>query len=377
MTDQRSIGWALSFLLFATALPAAAQPNPEAFPDTTAPPDTTKDYTTSINAYPYLFYTPETELAFGAGGIMTFYTAEERILRPSKIALSGYYSTNAQYYMSVSPELYFSRNEIFTKLDINFGHIVDRFYGVGNDTPDLGNEDYETDRFAVEFGIQVPAILFVSDRSGLFYEYEHSSIIDRLDNPYLEPGVVAGSEGGDVSGLGCVWVWDSRDHTFYPTSGVLHHLRFTAYTSTFGSDFTFSTYEFEGRRYFSLGPGHVLAVNGIIKGATSGAPFHQLPALGGQHLMRGYYEGRYRDHTYAAMQFEYRRRLGGRFGYVVFGSFGDVGREFTNLKLDELKFAAGAGLRFLFNKKENVNLRADFGVGKNSTGVYFGIEEAF
>ena len=43
----------------------------------------------------------------------------------------------------------------------------------------------------------------------------------------------------------------------------------------------------------------------------------------------------------------------------------------------ETEFAVGAGLRYLFNKEEKVNLRVDFGVGRNTTGVYFGLEEAF
>ena len=50
------------------------------------------------------------------------------------------------------------------------------------------------------------------------------------------------------------------------------------------------------------------------------------------------------------------------------------------LKYDfsSLKYSFGTGLRFKFNKEENVNLRADVGIGINgSTGIYFGIEEAF
>jgi hypothetical protein len=31
----------------------------------------------------------------------------------------------------------------------------------------------------------------------------------------------------------------------------------------------------------------------------------------------------------------------------------------------------------MFNQEEKVNLRVDFGVGKNTSGVYFGLEEAF
>lgn len=51
---------------------------------------------TKIVAYPYAYYTPETEPAIGGGGIMTFYTGAEKILRPSKPTLSVYYSIRDQ-----------------------------------------------------------------------------------------------------------------------------------------------------------------------------------------------------------------------------------------------------------------------------------------
>ena len=42
------------------------------------------------------------------------------------------------------------------------------------------------------------------------------------------------------------------------------------------------------------------------------------------------------------------------------------------------KQSYGAGLRYMFNKKQKINLRMDVGFGENgSSGVYFGIEEAF
>ena len=52
--------------------------------------------------------------------------------------------------------------------------------------------------------------------------------------------------------------------------------------------------------------------------------------------------------------------------------------ELMNYSFSDLKYSYGAGLRFLFNKKEKVNLRVDFGFGNNgSKGIYLAIEEAF
>ena len=47
-------------------------------------------------------------------------------------------------------------------------------------------------------------------------------------------------------------------------------------------------------------------------------------------------------------------------------------------QISEMKFSYGAGLRFLFNKEEGVNIRVDLGITtEGDTGVYFGIGEAF
>lgn len=332
---------------------------------------------TSIKFFPYAYYTPETQFAVGAGGIATFYTADEDSLRPSKVVLSGYYTSTKQYLITVNPELYFSRNRYFAGMKLTLGHYVDKFYGIGNDTPDLGTERYVADRNGIEIEVETPPLFFISDRAGLVYDFEYSEIVDTQENPYLQDDEVTGSRGGTVSGLGGGWIWDRRDHSFYPTHGDFHELTFILYTSALGSDFTYWTLEQDNRRFITLSPNKVLAIQTYVDLAIGDAPFDRLPALGGQHRMRGYFEGRYRDQAYLMGQVEYRQVLSGPWGFVVFGAVGDVAPDLTLFKGSDFKLAGGAGIRFLFNKEENVNIRVDFGVGRNTSGVYFGLEEAF
>jgi outer membrane translocation and assembly module TamA len=95
--------------------------------------------------------------------------------------------------------------------------------------------------------------------------------------------------------------------------------------------------------------------------------------------MRGYFYGRYRDKAYMTAQAEYRRHLWWKLGGVVFLGFGQVGPELSAYRLDSFHSSYGFGLRYLFNPEEHVNIRVDFGFGRNdtTTGVYFGVEEAF
>ena len=339
--------------------------------------DTTVAHDTSIVFFPYAYYTPETQFAVGAGGIATYYTSKDVELRPSKVVLSGYYTSNEQYLFTLNHEAYYSRNKYYTGVRLTFGHYVRKFFGIGNDPPDLGTEQYVADRWGVELNIETPPLFFVSDRAGLVYDYQQSEIVDPEENPYLLDGDVTGSSGGVVSGIGGDWVWDRRNHSFYPTHGDLHQFKVIIYTHATGSHYTYWTFEHDDRRYIALAPDKVLALQTYISMAVGDAPFDELPALGGQHRMRGYFEGRYRDHAYLMGQVEYRQILSGRLGYVLFAAIGDVAPDITRFHAPSFKFAGGVGLRFLFNKEEKVNLRIDYGRGKDTDGIYFGLEEAF
>ena len=64
-------------------------------------------------------------------------------------------------------------------------------------------------------------------------------------------------------------------------------------------------------------------------------------------------------------------------GAVAFIGAGEVANEFGDFKFGKLEYSYGAGLRYVFNKKEGINLRADLGFGENTTGLYISVEEAF
>ena len=344
-----------------------------------APEDTTnqKLHGTSLKAFPYAYYTPETELAIGAGGILTFYTAQERILKPSKVAASFYYSTRKQYKLSVDPQLYLSRNEIFTSMYLDLGQAVNKYYGTGSGTSDLGVEDYEMFYWGAKIQFQAkPKVLNVT-RAGVLYEFHSDDVTDKQQNPFLLQDQVAGSEGGTLSGPGFTAVVDSRDHLFFPNRGGKYTFEYMLYTHSLGSDFNYNIATLDLRQYRSFSPDHVLALQAYAQWAGGDVPFYRLPALGGQNRMRGYFYGRYVDQCYLTGQAEYRQYFWKRLGFVVFGAFGNVANAFKDLSFKDTNISAGAGLRLIFNEAEKVNLRVDLGFGSESNGVYFGLEEAF
>ena len=333
----------------------------------------------SLSAYPYAYYTPETELAVGLGGIMTFYTAsDEPELLPSKVILSGYYSTRGQYEFSQSSSLYFQNNDYFLEFPISFGSFVDKFWGFGNLTEDFEEVDYDVTEF--EWGVTLEGVTPMENltRDGFVYRGFWRDITDVKENPELTEDLV-GLEGGYSSGLGFDLVSDSRDHIFFPSTGIFQRLNFIWYAPFLGSKYRFTEVEWDLRRYFPMGDGDQVFAVQILAQATFGeTPFYSVPAMGGGNTMRGYYSGRYRDKTLFAGQMEYRSPRWWRFGSVLFAGIGDVwGSPESDVSFSELKYSLGGGLRFLFDKENNINLRVDLGFGRDSKGLYFGLEEAF
>jgi outer membrane protein assembly factor BamA len=332
---------------------------------------------TSFNAYPYVFYTPETKFAAGAGGIFIFYTAEDSIVLPSKIGFGGYYSSNKQYKISLNPVLYFFKNKLFFKAPISFGHFVDKFWGIGNNTIETGNEPYTKDVFNTTFTLQVPPAWFSADRTGIIFDYDNTTIVDKQNNELLLGDEVVGSSGGQLFGFGTDLVWDSRDNIFFPNSGGYQYFKILIYPD--GVNYTnFGFLELDVKHFRSFKEDHVIAGNFYYAQAFGETPFYKLPAMGGSSMLRGYFAGRYRDNVFTMLQLEYRQLVWWKLGFAVFAGAGDVADEILNFSFSNLKYSYGAGLRFRFNEEQKVNLRVDLGFGNDGArGIYFGIEEAF
>lgn len=332
--------------------------------------------TSSFNAYPYVFYTPESQLAFGAGGVYIFYGDESKEAKPSKIGFGGYYSTNNQYKLSVSPNIYLFENKLYLEAPISFGYFINKFWGIGDDTPDYEDAAYAMQVFSSTITIQVPPWIFSADRTGIVLDYDQTDIVDKKDNELLDDPDLTGSDGGTIIGIGTDLLWDSRDNIFFPNSGGYQYFRVIFYPGQ--GDFVFASFELDVRAYKAISPDHVFAFNFYVESVVGETPFYKLPALGGGSRMRGFFQGRYRDNFYGMFQAEYRQYVWKKLGMVVFGGLGNVAEEMLAYDFNNLKYSGGVGLRYLFNPKQKINLRMDIGIGSDgSRGIYFGIQEAF
>lgn len=91
--------------------------------------------------------------------------------------------------------------------------------------------------------------------------------------------------------------------------------------------------------------------------------------------MRGYYGGRYMDCNQITAQLELMQHIYSRIGCVVWVGDGTVFQSFNKMELKHILPNYGLGLRIEF--KHNVNLRVDYGFGKDTAGFVFQFAEAF
>jgi len=329
----------------------------------------------SFSGYPYIFYTPETDFAFGGALVLTMRFSNKPNVKPSNAILSGYYSVKQSFDIFLNPEFFLEDERYYLGVSLDYCRFVDKFWGIGNETPDTGAVGYvrKIFWFNTEFDIEVVNPLKV----GLTYDLYNTDIEDKQANPYLLSGSVTGSDGGLSSAVGLVLFADTRNNAFSPSSGGSFKLSALTARPWLGSRFSFDRWVLDLRQYISLGEPFVLAVQVYAYGVNGNPPFTVLPALGGDNTMRGYYEGRYRDKFYGALQGELRVRLSRRWGVAGWLGAGDVAGSLSDIKMKQIKPTFGIGVRFALDPDELLNMRADFAGGRNSNGVYFNAKEAF
>jgi len=325
---------------------------------------------------PLVFYTPETRIAFGAAGSLIFRpSASKKKTRPSSISPLIIYTQEKQFKAILSTRIYFKNNDHRLETEVKFEKYPNKFYGIGPDTLESDEEAY-TPR-SVGFQVSFYKKLFEGFDIGLGYHFLDWRITKTIPGGQLAKGNIYGSENGTISGIRFILERDSRDHIFSPRKGELYKFDARFYLKFLGSTFDYNSFTIDLRKYFKLFSNHVFAVQSLLKIQGGTVPFLQLAQIGGQYIMRGYYQGRYRDKNLLAIQAEYRAPLIWRFGLVGFAGVANVSGKFNRLNLGDLKSSYGIGLRYLFSRNEKIQIRFDIGFGEGTSGFYASIYEAF
>jgi len=335
--------------------------------------DSVRATRSGIYPLPIFFYTPETGIAGGAAALYLY--RDSSSARPSSISGDVIYTEKKQIIAEIAGDQYFGGSKYRLLTDLLFQKYPNKFFGIGNNTASGNEETYTPQSFVLR------AVLYRNVYSqvniGPIIRYETVSMRETNPAGLLTSGSIPGSKGGTSAGLGLVANWDSRDNTFAAHSGSFYQLTGLFYRSAFGSDYEYTDIQIDTRNYYEVVPDQVLAIQATAEIMDGAPPFQSLVRFGGQNLLRGYFDGRYRDKNGVALQAEYRIPVWWRFGLVGFAGVAQVADKVSHFAFDRLWFAGGLGLRFFWNPKERISLRLDYGIGNNSSGMYITVTEAF
>lgn len=331
---------------------------------------------------PAVFYTPETKLGGGAAiTVVKRRAAQAADDRPTTVTAVALYTQLAQLNTGVGGDWWSRGNRWNVTSHAGFQRFPFTYFGTGSAVPDSG-EQYTPRTLSLAAGAQrlVRRGVYV----GASATWDDQTMLETEEGGVLAAGTIPGSQGGTVTTASALVTWDTRDNLYYAERGSFVRVEALGAGKVLGGDFAFRRVTLDARRYLALQrsrPGRqarTLALQGVIATTGGTVPFDRLAQFGGANLVRGYYEGRFRDRASTAVQAELRQPVWRRVGVAAFVGAGEVGTGLGKLRLDEARMAGGVGLRIALDRKEKINIRIDQGFGEHgSGGTYFTLGEAF
>lgn len=344
--------------------------------DSTRPP--------SFLPLPTLSYAPEKGAEVGVVGLYSFYTdRKDPQVRNSSIGASVSYTTKKQTYFKLVSDIWSPGNKYHYTTEMRYRNFPFQYYGLGNNTKAADKELLNEKRIRIngEVDKQIAKKWYTGIRMG----YDYYAYTNETDTGVFATQNVYGKKGGKIFFAGVAQVYDSRDNNTYSTRGQMAKLTLNYAPDFWGGENYkggFMSLDYSGFR--RLSDKLVFGLNAKYQSYfSSSVPFYLLPQLGSDAIMRGYYQGRYRDKNMAAVQSELRYRIIPRFGLVLFGGVGQVYGNYSKLAADQLKPNYGGGIRYFFDLERNLSVRVDYGIGqkvpgeKRQSGIYFSLGEAF
>jgi outer membrane protein assembly factor BamA len=357
---------------------AAAAANPETAAPAQVPEGAAAHPTRAWDfaVLPLVYYQPETSLG-AIGQVVLVRTASSGSAtedRHDTLSASVTATLRGQYAFGLSGMKFWNQDHDRLKVDVGIQRFPSTFWGLGDGTPTSAADHYTPLSVGAQpnYSHRVVERIFVGlNAVGGYYRLQTFAPVGPVAD-YL----ATHRREGRLVGVGPTVTRDSRDDSNYPRAGSLTALKVTAYLPAWLSQYRFIQLEADQRTFISLPLSSVLALQAFGQVVIGEPPIDALPALGGPALLRGFFQGRYRDKAYMVGQAEWRVPLFWRLGAAVFGAAGNVFPDLAHVGGDNLKAAGGLGLRLNVGRRNPVNIRLDGAMASGSAGVYLVIGEA-
>jgi hypothetical protein len=314
-------------------------------------------------------------LILGLGYIFPLNT-NDKLSPPSMIGGAGMYASSGSWALGAIAKLYFKEDRYRLTAAYGRGEVNYRLYGIGNAAGGLGIyvPIHQGGRaLLIEPLVRLKWRIFAGPR------YQWRSLGVQFTGENLPPDfeITPKELNAKTAALGFHVQQDRRDSQFYPDRGTLAEVIGDFFSEDIGSDLNYQSYSFALNKYSPLTAKQTLAFRAYGCVVTGDAPFYDLCFVGAHNDIRGYQSGRYQDRRLLASQLEYRLELPKRLGLTGFFGVAEVAPSIGKFNAENILPAGGVGLRYMVARKNHINLRFDYAIGKDGGGFYMGLGEAF
>lgn len=325
-----------------------------------------RDKRVNLLPVPAFGYSPETRSYFGAVvlGTLDFYSDSTRV---SNAKAEVNYTWNKQLILE-GEWAYFTRGEKwYTDGLLHYSKYPDRYYGIGPNTPDSNELLFESRRMRADVSV-------LKSIGQNWFLGPNLRLIRYMDVSSEEKSKFSELKDAHTASLGLDIYHDSRKNLLNPKQGK--YLR-TRILLSKGSNGNYAQINLDGRSYLPVKGIGIVANRTFHRINGNSAPYFDMSIAGGDDFVRGYFFGRYRDLNLSTFQSELRAPLFWRLGATLYGGYSflyvrSISEENTG------KWNAGAGIRILMDKTQDVNLRLDYAIGANGqSGFYIAFGESF
>jgi outer membrane protein assembly factor BamA len=183
------------------------------------------------------------------------------------------------------------------------------------------------------------------------------------------PAEIANLTDVSIGTVGILAKRDTRDDTYYPTSGNNMDLSLTYSEEVGGAALNYGHGTLGYNHFWSLSDRSVVGLRAAGCWIEDHAPFYDSCLLGSE--LRGFSLFEFYGSSMLTAQAEFRRRISKRFGYVAFAGLGDVQKNLTSND-SGVRYSGGLGLRIRVSEEFSLDFSIDGTLNdKNESSVYF------
>lgn len=327
-------------------------------------------------------FTPELGAIVAGGGFLSFKTdRNDKDLDRSTVPISFSYSTSGAIALISKPIIYFKNKVLFLESDLWYKSMPDNYFGVGF-TETIDKEKGPATSYFRDWWWVSPKLFWEFKENfviGAGFDFNSTKGSQESDEILADEYYMRYKDKPYNAGVGIVLRYDSRDMPANTYTGLYIDLRATYYQSFMGGDNVYNIYDLDVRDFIQIGkPGQLLALQARIRIGYGDVPIGEMSMLGSPTDLRGYLWGRLRDKSMAYSIAEYRHKFywKGEESRHMFVTWVGAGTIFNN-NTETYYLAPNFGIGYRLDIQPRTSFRLDYGIGQNTTGIYFNFQQAF